>query len=113
MISLILTFCSLHFFQAIIFILIILFIGILIKVLNLNKNKDFYNNIFYNKFKLYSILIILFVLSLISAIAFVYKLTIILNKNISINIFIFFALARFIFFIYKRDKVIKTFEKYF
>lgn len=113
MLSLILTFGSLYFSQAIIFVLIILSIGILIKILNLNKNEDFYNNIFSNKYKLYSILIILFLFSLIVAIALVYKLTLILNYNISINIFILYALARSLFFIYKRNEIIKTFEKYF
>lgn len=113
MLSLILTFGGLYFSQAIIFVLIIVSIGILIKLLNLNKNEDFYNKIFSSKFKLYSILLILFLLSLIVAIALVYKLTLIFNYNISINLFIIYALVRSLFFIYKRNEIIKTFEKYF
>lgn len=111
MISFVLTLGALYIVQAIVFVLILLFIARLIRVLKLNKN--FYNNLFSNEFELYILLVILFFLSLVITIFLVYNSMILLNFNISIYIFIIYGLLRTILFILKKNKVIETIKKHF
>ncbi len=113
MFSFILILGALYFVQAIVFILILLFIAMLIKILNLNKNKNFYENIFSSEFELYILLVVLFFLSLVIAIFLIHNLMILFNFNISIYIFIIYGLLRTILFILKKNKVIETIKKYF
>ena len=113
MISFILVSGALYFGQAIIFIFMVLFIAMLLKILKLNKNKEFYNNIFSNEFKLYIVLVVLFLFSLIIAILFIYNLMQLFNFNVSKYIFIIYGLIRISWFIFKKDSVITTIKKYF
>lgn len=113
MFSFVLTLGALYIVQAIVFVLILLFIAMLIKILKLNENKNFYDKVLSNEFELYIVLVILFFLSLVITMFLIYNSMILFNFNISIYIFIIYGLLRTILFILKKNKVIEMLKKHF